>query len=319
MGVLFGPDGGLHWCDLGSERVIRLDLNSRRLAIIAGNGTTGYSGDGGPATSAQLAQPHEIRFDSRGDLYIVERMNHVVRRVDMRTKIITTVACTGAKGYDGDGGAATAAPMNEPHSIVFDAADNLYICDIYNHRVRKVDPATGIITTFAGTGERTPAPVADGPLTTSLPGPRSIDIAPDGTMYLTLRDGNAVFAMDVAAGRVQRVAGSGAIGYAGDGGAALAASFGSTAFPPQVAGPKGIAYGPDRTLYVVDSENHAVRKVALTTGTIATVIGTGEPGDGPDGDPLRCRLNRPHGIFVQHGVVYIGDTENHRIRALQEA
>jgi streptogramin lyase len=317
MGVLFGPDGDLYWCDLGSARVLRLDLGTRRVTVVAGNGSPGYSGDGGPATAAQLAQPHEVRFDSRGDLYIVERPNHVVRRVDMRTGVIATIAGTGQQGYGGDGGPAAQATMNEPHSIVFDAADNLYICDIYNHRVRRVDPRTRVITTFAGNGERTGAPASEGPLGSSLPGPRSIDIGPDGTMYLALRDGNAVFTMSAATGRVKRIAGSGEIGYTGDGGPALRASFGSTDFPPPVAGPKGIVYGPNDMLYVVDSENHAVRRIDLRTGVITTVVGTGEDGDGPDGDASTCKLNRPHGVCVHGGMLYIGDTNNHRIRALE--
>jgi sugar lactone lactonase YvrE len=193
----------------------------------------------------------------------------------------------------------------------------LYVCDISNHRVRRVDGETGIITTFAGTGDAG-SPSDQGTLAgMSLPGPRSMDIAPDGTMYLVLRGGNAVFSIDPLSGRVERVAGTGAIGYSGDGGPALDARFGSDDFAADVAGPKGVTYSPDGMLYVADSENHVIRRIDLSAGTISTVVGDGESGDGPDGNPLTCRLNRPHGISFHDGLLYIADSDNHRIRVLQ--
>ena len=146
-------------------------------------------------------------------------------------------------------------------------------------------------------------------------GPRSIDIAPDGTMYLILREGNAVYEVDIGAGTFERLAGTGELLYSGDGGPAIDATFGRTGNP--LNGPKGIGYAMDHTLYIVDTENHAIRKIDLDTGIITTVAGNGERGDGPDGDPLNCRLNRPHGVFVSGQSIYIGDSENHRIRVLE--
>src|SRR5690606_17707730 len=138
--------------------VRRIDLKTGTISTVAGNGRKGYSGDGGPATEASLNEPYELRFDSQGNMLFVEMQNHLVRRVDARTGLISTVAGTGRKGFAGDGGPATKAEFSVPHSIALDGEDRLYICDIGNHRVRRVDPKTGIVTTLTGTGERKPTP-----------------------------------------------------------------------------------------------------------------------------------------------------------------
>jgi DNA-binding beta-propeller fold protein YncE len=316
FGLVIGPDGALHWAEFGSHRVLRLDLRSRKISVIAGNGKNGYSGDGGPATAAQLNTPHEVRFDSKGNIYVAERDNHVVRLINMKSRTISTVAGTGVRGFSGDNGPASKAQLAQPHSIALDRTGNVYICDIMNNRVRKIDAATGIITTFAGTGERgnTPDEAAlDG---TPVAGPRSIEITPDGTMYLILREGNKVFTIDVARRQLKRLAGTGELGYAGDGGPALSAKFGAPGGNAG-GGPKGIAYSAVGALYIADTENHVIRRIDLRKGTISTVVGTGQRGDGPDGDPLACKLARPHGVFIQGRTLYIGDSENHRIRMMQ--
>jgi sugar lactone lactonase YvrE len=312
-GLVIGPDGGLYWADFGSNRVLRLDLTAKRINVIAGNGTKGHSGDGGPAKAAMLSAPHEVRFDSKGNIIIAERDSHVVRHIDMKTQIVTTIAGTSQQGYSGDGGPAVQAQLNQPHSIVLDKSDNVLICDINNNRVRKIDARTGIISTFAGTGENAATPDEGGMLTSPIAAPRSIEIAPDGTMYLLLRAGNKVIAMDPAQGRLKRIAGTGEFGYVGDGGPALNAKFGApgSAFN----GPKGTALA-DNILYIVDTENHAIRAIDLRSGIITTVAGTGQRGDGPDGDPLACKMARPHGVFIKGRNIYIGDSENHRIRVL---
>jgi streptogramin lyase len=315
FGLVIGPDGALYWADFGSNRVLRLDLRTRAISVIAGNGTKGWSGDGGPAKAAQMSAPHEVRFDGLGNIYVAERDSHVVRYIDMKSGTISTAAGIGMRGYGGDGGPANKAELAQPHSIALDRAGNVYICDIVNNRVRRIDAKTRTITTFAGTGtaDATPdeAPLAGTPTR----GPRSIDIAPDGTMYLILREGNKVFSIDAAHQRLKRIAGTGELKYSGDGGPALAATFGAPG--NALNGPKGVTYAADNSLYVSDTENHVIRRIDLRSGTIATVVGTGERGDGPDGDPLACKLARPHGVFIQGRTVYIGDSENHRIRTLQ--
>jgi streptogramin lyase len=304
FGVLFGPDGDLYWADFGSDRVLK--LKDGFVSVVAGSGVKGHAGDGAQAWAAQLSAPHEIRFDSKGNMLIAERDSHVVRIMDRRSGILSTLVGTGVAGFGGDGGPSQMAQMKQPHSIALDRRDNLYICDIQNNRVRRRDGATGIITTFAGTGEVSDTPDVV-PLTTPLRGPRSIDIGPDGTMYLILREGNKVFSIGPDS-HLRRIAGTGEKGYGGDGGPAQDATFN---------GPKGIAYAPDGSLYISDTENHVIRRVSLRDGRISTVVGTGMRGDGPDGDPLACALARPHGVTVHEDVLYIGDSENHRIRAMR--
>jgi sugar lactone lactonase YvrE len=229
--------------------------------------------------------------------------------VDAKTGVISTVAGTGSPGFSGDRGPAVSAQLRQPHSIAFDPQGRLLICDIGNVRIRRVDLTTGKIETWAGTGEKKPTP--DGaPITgTPLNGPRAITVAPDGNLYLVLREGNAVYRMDPAAGRIYHVAGTGQTGYDGDGGDAKMA---------RLSGPKGVAWAPDGSLYLADTESHTIRRIDLKSGIINTVAGTGQRGNGPDGDPRKCQLSRPHGIFVSSaGTVYIGDSESHRIRVLK--
>ena len=307
FGVLIGPDGAMWLCEYGNHRVLRLDMRSKKVSVIAGNGEKAYMGDEGPAIQASMSTPHEVRFDKSGNIYIAERDNHVIRRIDARTRRISTLAGTGQPGFGGDGGPANKAQLRQPHSVAFDRNGNLLICDIANHRVRQVDMKTGIISTFAGTGEQKATP-DDGVLEgAALNNPRSIDTDPEGNIYLVLRQGNAIYKIDLRSRRIKRIAGTGETGYSGDGGPALSAKFN---------GPKGIAYSSDQSIYVSDTESHVIRRVNLKTGVITTVLGTGERGDGPDGDPLRCKLARPHGVFLYRGVLYVGDSENHRIRVL---
>jgi len=175
------------------------------------------------------------------------------------------------------------------------------------HGIRRVNLSTGMIETFAGTGERQPTP--DGaPLTgTPLNGPRTIAFDRDGTLYLALREGNAIVRINPKTRTIHHVAGTGDAGYTGDGGPARSAKLG---------GPKGLAYSPGQ-LYVADTENHVIRRIDLKTGIISTVLGTGTRGDGPETDPRQCKLSRPHGVFVDRsGVLYVADSEAHRIRVV---
>jgi len=318
-GLAIGPDGTLYFCDLGNSRIRRIDLATRRVITVAGNGEKGYRGDGGPATEASLNMPHELLFDAKGDLYIAERDNHVIRKIDMKTGVISTVAGTGMRGFAGDGGPAVRAQLNQPHSIVLDRDGSLLICDIGNHRIRRLHLDTGMIETYAGTGEtkETPegAPVKGTPVT----GPRTITRAANGDLYLALREGNSIYRIDAKTQTYHRVAGTGELGFSGDGGPALQATFGGSATGPaaRLAGPKGLALGSDDSLYIADTESHAIRKINLKTGIITTVLGAGQIGDGPEGDPLKYKLNRPHSVLFANGVLYVGDSEAHRIVMLR--
>jgi sugar lactone lactonase YvrE len=307
-GLVIGPDGGLYFCDLDNQRIRRFDLATKRLTTIAGSGERGYRGDGGPASAAALNMPHELRFDRLGNLFIAERDNHVIRKVDHATGLISTVAGSGTAGFSGDGGPATAARLRQPHSLVVDTDGTLLVCDIGNQRIRRIHLDTGTIETYAGTGDARPTPDGAAVSGTPLNGPRTLALAPNGDLYLALREGNTILRIDRAAQTFHRVAGIGASGYSGDGGPARNATL---------AGPKGLAIGSDGSLYVADTENHVIRRIDLRTGIITTVLGTGTRGDGSEPDPLICKLSRPHGVFEADGVVYVADSEAHRIRVVR--
>lgn len=309
-GVARGPDGALYVCDIGNHRVRRID---RRGAIttVAGNGTAGYAGDGGAATLAALNEPYEVRFDRRGDLYFVEMKNHLVRKVDRKTGVISTFAGTGQPGFSGDDGPAALARFNQPHAIQFDPrGEYLYVCDIGNHRIRRIEMSNGTITTFAGDGTKRPTP--DGAkMSARLPlnGPRAIAFDATGDLWLALREGNAIYRADMKAGTIHHAAGTGKSGFTGNGGPAKEATL---------SGPKGIAVGPDGNVYLADTESHSIRRIVVKSGTLELVAGTGRRGDGPDGDALRCGFARPHGVFVDpDGSIIVGDSENHRVRFIR--
>jgi streptogramin lyase len=307
--IVRGPDGALYVCDTDNQRIRRISRDGI-ISTFAGNGSRGYSGDGGPAAAAALNEPYEGRFDAAGNFYFVERLNHVVRRIDAKSGSISTFAGTGRKGFSGDGGPAEKAQMHDPHSLVFGNAGDLYICDIGNHRVRKIEVKSGVISTLTGTGEKKPTP-DEAPLAgTALSGPRALDRGPGGELWLALREGNALLRLDLAAGVMRRIAGSGRAGFTGNGGPALGATL---------SGPKCVSVAANGDVYFADTESHSIRMFDAKRGTIELVAGTGAKGDGPDGDPLRCELSRPHGVFVDaDGSIFIGDSDCHRVRVLRK-
>ena len=308
-GLTIGPDGALYVCEIDTHRVRRIDLKSGKISTVAGTGEMGYSGDGGPATNAKLNEPYEVRFDGEGNMFFVEMKNAIVRRVDRKTGKISTVAGTGEDGFSGDGGPATKAQFNRPHSIAIGPDGALYVADIGNHRIRRVDLSSGVITTFGGTGEKLPTPDGSAVKGTPLNGPRTMTFSKDGDMFLALREGNAVYRLDWKSQTWRHIAGTGEKGYEGDGGPAKKA---------KLAGPKGIEVGPNGGVYIADTESHTIRRIDLKSGKIETVVGDGTRHDGPDGDPMKCGLARPHGVYLDsRGVVYIGDSENHRVRAVR--
>ncbi|MDZ4800288.1 MAG: SMP-30/gluconolactonase/LRE family protein [Bryobacteraceae bacterium] len=293
-GLVIGPDKALYFCDIDNHAIRRLDLKTKKLTTVAEG----------------LGQPYELRFDKAGNLYFVDMPKHNVGRVDAKTKAVTIIAGTGTAGFSGDGGPASKAEFRQPHSIAFDTDGSLLICDIGNHRVRRLDLKTGLVSTVLGNGERTAIPREGAPVTgTAFNGPRALEVDKDGTLYLVLREGNAVYKVDRKANRVTLVAGTGKKGLTGDGGPAVDATLN---------GPKGVTMSRDRKLYLADTENHAIRAVDLKTGIISTMAGSGERGDGPDGNPRTCKMNRPHGVFAgADGTLYIADSEAHRIRTLR--
>ncbi len=317
FGVAIGPDGALYVAEVRNHRVRRVDPATGQLTTVAGCGRRGYAGDGGPAIEAELNEPYELIFDRDGNLLFVEMQNHLVRRVDAKTGVISTIAGAGRAGFSGDGGPATAARFRQPHSVALDGAGALYIADIGNHRIRRVDAATGIVESIAGTGERT-LPLDGQPARgNAILGPRALFIDAHDTLWIGLREGNSVWRMSLADGVLHRVAGSGAADYSGDGGPPKDATFN---------GPKGIAVDAAGVIYVADTENHAIRRIDLAANQIKTVAGSGpefpgEAGDADNGDngpAVAAKLNRPHGICLDaNGALYIGDTLTHRVRTVK--
>ncbi len=313
FGVIVGLDGDVYFCDTSHHQIKRIHRRSGKVSTIVGTGKKGYSGDGGAPLAADLNEPYEIRFHPDGDLYWVEMQNHIVRKLDARSQTIATVAGTGEPGVSGDGGPATAAQLHRPHSISFDSTgEYLYICDIKNHRIRRVELSTGIISTWCGNGKAHPTPAGSvASPDTPLKGPRALDLAPDGDLWLALREGNALYRISMPAGNLQHIAGTGKRGYH---------SAPTPALESKLSGPKGVALSPDgQRVYLADTESHTVRAVDLSTEPhmLHSIVGDGQRGDGPDqGDPAACRMARLHGIGTDPitADLYIGDSETDKIR-----
>jgi len=303
----FDTAGNLYFSDTFNNRIRRVDARTGVISTIAGNGDKGYSGDGGPATAAALNEPYGIALDCAGNLYIADRLNRRVRRVDAASGVMTTVAGTGEAAYGGDGGPAARAGLAEPNGLAFDAAQQLlYVTDVADNRVRVIDLAAGRIATFAGTGAAEHS--GDGGKATAAGtfGARAVKVGADGTVYILERQGSSLRAVDPATGIITTIAGTTARGYSGDGGPALAAVFDA---------PKEMAIDRDGSLLIVDTENHAIRRIDRRTAIVTPVAGGHKGGDGDGGPATAAGLDRPHGAVVgPDGAIYIGDTNNHRIR-----
>jgi DNA-binding beta-propeller fold protein YncE len=308
FGVELGPGGHLYICEMAGHRLLRLDLASGRIEVAAGSGRKGREGDGGPAVAAALDEPYEVRFDSAGNTYIVEMQGAVVRKVDARTGAIRTIAGTGEPGFSGDGGPAVKARLSQPHSIALDGAGGLFIADIGNHRIRRVDLETGLIETVAGNGGKELPEEGMEAAGHAMLGPRALAVS-GGALWIALREGHSVWRMDLKTRKLARIAGTGKAGHRD--GPAREATFN---------GPKGIAVGPKGDLFVADTENHAIRRIDVAAGTVTTIAGAGPAsrGYGGDGGPAaKAKLDRPHGIAVgPDGAVYVGDSENGRVRRI---
>ncbi len=272
---------------------------------VAGNGASGYSGDGGPATAAGLPYPTGVAVDANGNLYIADGSNNRVRKVSPNG-IITTVAGNGNQGFSGDGGPATAASLHGPHSVAVDTNGNLFIADTSNHRVRKVNP-DGIIITVAGIGFTTIGVSGDGgPATAAgLYAPFGVAVDAQGNLYIANYNHHRVRKVSPN-GIITTVAGNGNQGFSGDGGPATAASLNN---------PHGVAVDANGNLYIADGSNNRVRKVS-PNGIITTVAGNGNQGFSGDGGPATAAgLYGPVDVAVDtNGNLFIADSSNHRIR-----
>ncbi|MCP3906009.1 MAG: hypothetical protein GY715_20490 [Planctomycetes bacterium] len=305
-GVAIDSAGNIYIADSLNHRIRRISAATGNISTVAGTGTAGFFGNNGPATSAQLDSPEDVFVDASDNIYVADRNNNRIRRIDAGTGIITSVAGNGGSSYSGDGGLATQASLRKPQGVYVDGAGNITIADTDNQRVRYVNAGTGIITTIAGTGSG--GYNGDGVQATTAKLNKPEDVFRDaaGNLFIADRLNSRVRRVD-GAGIITTIAGTGTGGYSGDGGQATAAKINR---------PVAVAVTAFGDLLIADMNNHRIRRVDLTSGIIETVAGNGTPGFGGDGGPATdANLQAPQGVAAfPSGDIVIGDTANHRLR-----
>ncbi len=305
FGVFADGSGNLYIADTSNQRIRKVDPFGT-VTTVAGNGQYGFSGDGGWAIDARLADPIGVCVDGAGNVYVADTFNQRIRRVDA-SGVITTVVGDGMKGFSGDGGAATAARLADPTGIFVDAAGALYIADKSNHRVRRVD-ASGSITTVAGDGVKGFSGDGGAATAAHLADPFGLFVDGAGNLYIADRSNYRIRKVDPS-GTISTVAGEGSGGYSGDGGVATQA---------RLRVPSGVFVDLVGDLYIADRGNSRIRRVDAL-GTITTVVGDGNRGFAGDGEAaVRSGLDSPFGLFIDGaGALYIADTENQRVRQVR--
>src|SRR5262245_2486015 len=299
--VAFDKQGNWYVCEHKGERIVRFD-RAGKSSVEAGTGQTGYSGDGGKANQETLFDPHGIVITADQQMYVADTRNHTVRKIDLKTGFISTVAGTGKAGYSGDGGPATKAEFDGTFAIDVDPTGrNLYVADLGNKRVRRIDLKSGVITTIAGNGEKgVPQDGADAPAS-PLADPRAVAADSKGNVYILERGGNALRVVD-RKGKIRT----------------LIAPAAAMTVVPDLNGPKHLCVDRSDNVIIADAENNLVRRYDPKTGKTVTIAGTGQPGkEIVTSDPLKTQVSRPHGVFVHpSGALYISDSYNHRILKL---
>jgi DNA-binding beta-propeller fold protein YncE len=289
--LAFAPDNSLVFSDTFNHCIRRIDAANGVVATICGSGAKGFSGDGDLAVRAQLNHPYGVAIDRSGRVFFADRLNRRVRIIDT-TGIVSTLAGDGSGVCSGDGGPASEAGLTEPNGLALSPDQSrLFIADVAGHRVRVVDLTVGTIETFAGTGEARHHGDGGPAAEAAVFGARAVRFAPDGSLYVMERQGSCI--RRVQDGMIETVAGTGTRGYSGDGGDARSAVFDA---------PKEMAVDHEGNIFVVDTENHAIRRIDARSWIITTIA---------------SGLARPHGAVVApDGSVLVGDSEHHQIRRL---
>ena len=307
--VAFDAEGNIFIADQVNHRIRQILKATGEVITVVGNGNAGYNGDNIPASDATLFYPSAVAIDQEGNLLIADQFNHRIREVVKATGLIKTVAGNGNAGYNGDGMAATDASLNQPLGFAIDSSGNLFFGDRYNHRVREVVKATGIIQTVAGTG--VPGFSGNGMMATNaqVSEPLGVSVDSDGNIFFADFANHRIREIVEATGEIITVAGNGYAVYNGDG---IAATEAGLFYPVNV------TVNSHGNIYIADTYNNRIREVVKSTGLIGTVAGDGEPGFGGDGGlATSARLYLPEGVtFDDLGNLYISDLFNHAIRKL---
>lgn len=304
--ISVGPDGRMYFADPGESRIYRMGLDGSVFAI-AGTGSFGFSGDGGPATAARLFSAQGVALAADGSLYVADSQNHRIRHITP-AGIIQTLAGNGIAGYSGDGGPALQASLSAPAQLAVGVDGTVYVADRGNHRIRRIG-TDGIITTFAGNGTGGFSGDGGSAIAASLNAPTGIWVGNDGVVYIADTSNHRVRKVGID-GIITTVAGTGVAGFSGDRGSAALA---------QLDNPYALARDVDGNLLIADSGNHRIRMVAAN-GTMSTLLGGGDLS--PDAEyvfPDRVRLATPLGIAIgPDGTVYVSDTYNARVRRARQ-
>ncbi|MES2701670.1 MAG: T9SS type A sorting domain-containing protein [Bacteroidota bacterium] len=308
-GVATDADGNIYIADKSNHRVRMISASTGMISTYAGTGAYGYSGMGGAATAAAIEYPNAIYCDNSGNVFVSDHFADVGYRIDGATHMIANICGNGTQGCSGDGGGGCFARMCVPDGIYGDNSGNIYLLDVGNHRIRKVDAGTGIVNTFAGTFA---GPYANGThiSVTSFGTMNGICSDIHGNLYIADGGNHCVRKVDALTGNVRTIAGTpGVAGNTGDGGSATVARLNM---------PKALFVNNDGYLFICDPNSNVVRVVNLNTGIINTLAGNGSMGfSGDGGSPLTAKLAMPTGVWEDAaGNIYIADAGNHRVRKI---
>ncbi len=321
--VSFAPDGTPYVLDFNNHRVRKVDAKGQLVTVIGndniGDGPADNSdrtADGALGTDVNLNHPTQIVFFPDGSGLLAAWHNHKLRHFDPATGRVT-ISCGSTPGFAGDGASARTALLNQPKALALDKSGNIFVVDQRNQRVRRIRASDGVIETVVGTGTKGFGGDQGEPLGAQLSMPTgsnpqpggALDFDAQGRLYVADTENHRIRRVDFAANKIETVAGNGTPGYGGDDGQATAA---------QLNFPRDLAISGE-VLFIADTENHAVRRVDLASGTITTLAGNGQSGyAGDQGPASKSQLNRPIGVTVGPGGtdLFVSDTYNHRIRKI---
>lgn len=305
--VVFDAAGNLYFAESGRHLIRKIDTLGN-ITTVAGTGAQGFSGDAGPATSATLDSPAGLALDNANNLYIADTHNHRIRKLDLITGILTTIAGS-TPGFSGDTGPATSAQLNLPTALALDAANDLYIADTGNHRIRKLNLATSIISTIAGIGTQGYAGDNGPAMSAAIDSPTGLAVDSVGNIYLSDTHNHRVRKIIASTGNIATVVGNGSPGFSGD----TAPSNSAT-----LALPHGLSLDAAGNLYLADTANNRIRRIDAISGVITTVVGDGTQALSGDGGPATAAsLDSPTATsLAPSSLLTVADTGNQRIRQL---